>query len=375
MQGYDVDLRTIRIFYATLSTVFPHIETWQTETGDLLLICSKTPVRYDIDSMRSRLAAEPFRTAIANVWRTTDLEGVFSHYVGNETIAQTVMRYPGIPLNTDDRMLLEFAFARSRQSDSGISFNDLRRDAALAGADRPITHGALDWQSVEEQRIAMLVGYNGPTRQDDSMTREQSGLLQAFNGYVAANFDYALANWKSLAREPRHLGELALVAECLADRGDDSALPYIDQLHQILPTEAEAIRARLLWREKRIDQATATVQQCLKSLRVDPWPGSALVDRTLNLAVELMGAGSAADNGEETFRLLQEPFAVYNSDDTRLLALLRAGTVLDHGRSGRNVWHIVGGLEPNIPWTFGFLRMRSICYAAFEPDACRRCRK
>ena len=52
LQGYDVDLRTARIFYATLSTVFSHIETWQTETGDLLLICSKTPVRYDIDSMR-----------------------------------------------------------------------------------------------------------------------------------------------------------------------------------------------------------------------------------------------------------------------------------------------------------------------------------
>lgn len=368
MQGYDVDLRTIRIFYATLSTVFPHIETWQTESGDLLLICSKTPIRYDLDSMRSRLAAEPFRTAIANVWRTTDLEGVFSHYVGNEKIARTVMRYPGIPLNTDDRMLLEFAFARSRQSDSGISFDDLRRDAAFAGADRPIARGALDWQSVEEQRIAMLVGYNGPTRPDNSLPREQSGLFQAFNGYVAANFSYALANWTSLGREPRHLGELALVAECLADRGDDSALPYIDQLHKILPTEAEAIRARLLWREKRIDQATAAVQQCLKSLRVNPWPGPALVDRTLNLAVELMGAGSTADNGEETFHVLQEPFAVYNSDDTRLLALLRAGTVLDHGRSGRNVWQIVGGLEPNIPWTFGFLRMRSICYATFEPE-------
>ena len=177
MQGYDVDLRTVRIFYATLSTVFPHIETWQTQAGDLLLICSKTPVRYDIDSMRSRLAAEPFSTALANVWRTTDLEGVFSRYVGNERIAQTVMRYPGIPLNTDDRMLLEFAFARSRQSDSGINFNDLRRDAALVGADRPITGLALDWKSVEEQRIAMLVSYNGPTRQDDAMSEPTIGAL------------------------------------------------------------------------------------------------------------------------------------------------------------------------------------------------------
>jgi hypothetical protein len=237
VQGYDVDLRTVRIFYATLSTTFPHIETWQTQNGDLLLICSRTPIDYDVDSMRTRLAAEPFCTAAANVWRTTDLEGVFSHFLGNEKFAQTAMGYPGIPLNTDDRMLLEFAFARSRQSDSGINFNDLRRDAALVGADRPITRGALDWKSVEEQRIAMLIAYNGPTRQDDSMPKEQSGLLQAFNGYVAANFNYAWTNWKSLAREPRNLSELALVAECLADRGDDAARPYIDQLNKILPTD------------------------------------------------------------------------------------------------------------------------------------------
>jgi hypothetical protein len=278
------------------------------------------------------------------------------------------MRYPGIPLNTDDRMLLEFAFARSRLSDSGINFNDLRHEAALAGADRPVTRGALDWKSVEEQRIAMLVSYNGPTRPDDSMSGEQSKLLQAFNGYFAANFGYAWANWKSLAREPRNLGELALVAECLADRGDESALPYIDQLHKILPTEAQAIRTRLLWREKRIDLAGSTVEQCLKSLRVDPWPSPALVDRTLNLAIELMRADDGGGNREAIYRLLQEPLAVYNSDSSRMLALLRVSKLLDHGRTGPNVWHAVQALEPNIPWTFDFLRLRCDCYAAFEPS-------
>jgi len=367
MQGYDVDLRTVRIYYATLSAVFPHIETWQTESGDLLLICSKTPVRYDIDAMRSRLAREPYRTAVASVWRTTDLEGVFSHYVGNEKIARTVMRYPGIPLNTDDRTLLEFAFARSRHSDSGINFNDLRRDAAAVGADRPVTRGTLDWPSVEDQRIAMLIGYNGPTRADDSMSGDQARLLQAFNGSFAANFNYAWANWKSLAREPRNLAELALVAECLAERGDESALGYIDQLQKILPTEAQALRARLLWREKHLDRATVAIQQCLKSFRIDPWPSPALVDRTLNLAAELMEANEPGSKRAEIYRLLQEPFAVYNDDAARTLALLRVSKLLDHGQLGSNVLKIVQAFEPNIPWTFEFLRLRCECYASFKP--------
>jgi spermidine synthase len=368
LQGYDVDLRTARIFYATLSTVFPYIETWQTETGDLLLICSKTAVRYDIDAMRSRLATEPFRSATTNVWRTTDLEGVFSHYIGNPKMAGTVMRYRGIPLNTDDRMLLEFAFARSRQSDSGIDFNDLRHNAALALANRPDTKGTLDWKNVEEQRIAMLVAYNGPTRRDDSMSDEQAKLLQAFNGYLGGNFDYALTSWKTLGREPRHVGELALVAECLADRGDEAALPYIDQLSQVLPTEAEAFRARLLWREKRTDEATTAVQRCIKSLQIDPWPSPALLDRTLNIATDLLGADNMTDNGVETLRLLQKPFAVYNGDHTRMLAILRASTALDRGKPGRNVLRTVEALEPNIPWTLSFLQMRNSCYATFDSE-------
>lgn len=366
LQGYDVDLRTARIFYATLSTVFPCIETWQTETGDLLLICSKTTVRYDIDAMRSRLAAEPFRSATTKVWRTTELEGVFSHYLGNAKMAGTVMRYPGIPLNTDDRMLLEFAFARSRQSDSGIDFNELRHNAALALANRPVTMGELDWNNVEEQRLAMLVAYNGPTRRDDSMSDEQARLLQAFNGYLGGNFEYAWTSWKSLGRDPRHLGELALVAECLADRGDEAALPYIDRLSQVLPTDAEAIRARLLWREKRTGEAAAAAQRCVKSLQTDPWPSPALLERTLNIATDLIGTNNVAGNGAETLRLLQEPFAVYNGDHTRMLAVLRASTALDRGKPGRNVLRTVEALEPNIPWTLSFLRMRSRCYATFD---------
>ena len=368
MQGYDVDLRTVRIYYATLSAVFPHIETWRTESGDLLLICSQTPVRYNIDTMRARLGTEPYRTALPSVWRTTDLEGVFSHYIGNEKIARTVMRYPGIPLNTDDRMLLEFAFARSRHSDSGINFDDLRREAALVGADRPRTDGAVDWSRVEEERIAMAVNYNGPTPAGGSMSQEQAALLQAFNGYFAGNFDYAWAHWKSLGRAPHNLGELALVAECLADRGDESALPYLDQLQKILPSDALAIHARLLWREQRIDQAIDAVEQCLTALRIDPWPSSALVERTLNLASDLARTDRDEQRRAQIFGLLQQPFAVYNSEAARTIALLHVSQSLDKGRLGPDLWHTVAALEPNIPWTLDFLRLRCECYALFEPS-------
>jgi spermidine synthase len=366
LQAYDVDLRTVRIFYATFHSVFPHIETWQTQSGDLLLIGSKRPINYNIDSMRNRIALEPFRTALPNVWRTTDLEGVFTHYVANGKFASTVMQHPGIPLNTDDRMLLEFAFARNRQSDRGLNFSDLRRDAGLAEADRPIAYGELDWKSVEEQRVAMSVAYDGPIQPDGSMPEEQKRLLGALNSYATGDFAGAWNQWKSLAREPRNLIELAMVTECLADRGDEAALPYIDRLHTIQATEAEAMRVRLLWRENRIEQARIMMQTVLQSLRADPWPSPALIDRTLNIAVELVEADRANGEGQNIFHALQEPFAVYNSDGIRGTALLRTSMALDQGRAGKHVLHSVEALEPNVPWDFKFLKLRSTCYTAFN---------
>ena len=255
VQAYDMDLRTIQIFYATISSVFPQIETWQTQSGDLLLIASKDPITYEIDSLRSRIALEPFRGALAKVWRTTDLEGVFSHYVGNGKFARDAMQRTGVPLNTDDQMLLEFAFARNRGAGHHLSFDEMRRSARVLEADRPVARGELDWAKVEEQRNGMFLAYDHPTQPHSAMPGEQMTLVHALNSYAKDDLAGAWKNWKLLGRQPRNPIELTMVAECLADQGDEAALGYIDQLQAIGPTEAKAIRARLLWRQDRKEEA------------------------------------------------------------------------------------------------------------------------
>jgi hypothetical protein len=39
---------------------------------------------------------------------------------------------------------------------------------------------------------------------------------------------------------------------------------------------------------------------------------------------------------------------------------------LDHGHLGEHVLRSVEALEPNIPWDFKFLKIRSSCYTAFN---------
>ncbi len=366
LQAYEVDLRTIRIFYATFGSVFPHIETWQTQNGDLLLVGSKDPIRYDLDALRARIATEPFRTALPNVWQTTDLEGVFAHYVGNGKFARNMIQSTVVPLNTDDRMLLEFAFARNRQIEMSVSFSELRRDAAAAEANRPDALGHLDWKRVEDQRIGMLVSYDGPMKPEPGMTNEQARLLRTFDSYVANDFKGAREHWKAVGREPRNLRELMLVAESLADLGDESAAAYLDALRQTLPNVAEALRARLFGKQTRIEEARTALRNFVQALHADPWPNSDLVTRTLNSATDLLDRDNSSEEAIAIFHALETPFAVYSNNESREKALLRASMAIDGGKFGANVLRNVEALEPDVPWDLGFLRTRASCYRALK---------
>jgi spermidine synthase len=363
VQAYDIDLRTLRIFYATVSSVFPQIETWQTQSGDLLLLASKDPIKYDLDALRTRIVSQPFQSALTNVWRTTDLEGVFSHYVGNNQFAHQVMQRSGIPLNTDDRMVLEFAFARNRQTGHHLSFEEMRREAHLAAADRPTASGDLDWSKVEQQRYEMFVDSDHARQPEPWMSERQRAFAGALTNYAAGNLAGALENWKIYQGEPHTPIELMMVAESLAEQGSEDAARYIAQLENIDATAALALRARLAWQQNRREEARTTMGKALAALHSDPWPLRALISRTIDLAVEMVEQSNGGAD-PAIYAALQTPLAVYNNDEERMLALIRVAVILDRGVKGERVLRSVAAAEPNVPWNLGFLKIRSACYTA-----------
>ena len=156
VQMYEVDEQTIRTIYATLSSVFGHVETWQTQRGDLLLLSSAGPVSYDIPRLRARIAEEPYRSALAAVWRTADLEGLLAHYVAGPAVARDLAREQA--LNTDDRTLVEYAFARHLGLGRHFNIETVEQLARAWGEDRPrVTGGAVDWEWVTDQRLAFFI--------------------------------------------------------------------------------------------------------------------------------------------------------------------------------------------------------------------------
>src|SRR6185436_19155701 len=113
VQGYEIDAPTLRTIYATMAGVFPQVETWQTNSGDLALLAWTRPQAYSAVALRAQIEAEPYKSALANAWRATDIHGLLSHFLATDVVARTLAAAPRVEINTDDRNVVEFGLARS----------------------------------------------------------------------------------------------------------------------------------------------------------------------------------------------------------------------------------------------------------------------
>src|SRR6185369_1414299 len=113
VQLYEIDARTLDTVYATIASVFPHVEAWEAGGSDLVLVGSKRPLVHDSAALAARIETEPFKSALQAAWRAVDLEGVLAHFLANQQFTATMAGKAGVPINTDDRNVVEFGFARS----------------------------------------------------------------------------------------------------------------------------------------------------------------------------------------------------------------------------------------------------------------------
>lgn len=365
IQAYEIDDRTMQIFYRTLGSVFPNIESWQTTDSDLLLLASHQPVGYDVKSLRARLDEEPFKSALPDAWRAVGLEDFMAHYVGSQIVADTLQHLVSGPINTDDRTVIEFAFARSVNLINGFQLANLRASAHDAHADRPqFIEGEIDWSRVDDARLSM---YRALSRTDafrKTLLPEQQFRAAAFISYLDGDLAGALGYWRAQSEEPKTLSELALVAECLAGTGDSAALPYIEKLAEVLPLEAKAIEAEFLWRDRRPQEAVETLERFIRALREDPWPDHELIGRCLALTEVVANSDRGKIATKLLYNALRAPLCVFNNEPDRLGTRLSIGIYLDGDQPGEYTRAAIEAFEPHVLWTHKFLELRKVCYAA-----------
>ncbi|ATB33046.1 hypothetical protein MEBOL_006535 [Melittangium boletus DSM 14713] len=358
VQGYEVDARTVTSVYATLSTEFGAVETWQTMGGDLILLATEEPFRHDLERMRARLSQEPYRRALPSVWSTDELEGVLSRFIAGPALTRELTEGQEELINTDDLSYVEFAFARSvGRSRTGFSTSLLRNAGIRVGADRPeMARGSADWQRVEEVRA--FSGVEWPLAKRGDLNPDALKKTRAFaEAYGRGQYPEALRLWREGGGQPRGPLELRIVADLLSMHGDDAALPLLSRLDGTRPIDAELLRAQLNWTQGRLPEATQALERAFTQLRQTPWSNTLLLERTLRMIDAISGKDAAL--GRRLWAVMTEPFSNHRGESRR--RQIRVALAHSLGFSEFCV-DALASYEPYPPWNKHFLEMRARCY-------------
>src|SRR5262245_23087165 len=239
LQSYEVVPETVRAVYATLQTAFPTIESWFSRDRDLILAASAAPIAYDADALRARLAEEPFRSAMSDAWVTEGLEGFLSHYVARSSFVPALLAAGPSPRNTDNKNVIEFAFARSLGSQAAFDLDSARSLARERKEDSPpLSKGTADWNLVRRLRISTITADGVAPRERPDMTAEEIVQCRAQKAFLESHPELALDLWRGKPWEPAGPVELAVVSQALAEAGDEAAAGYIEKLSASRPLDA-----------------------------------------------------------------------------------------------------------------------------------------
>lgn len=319
VQSYEIDGKTIRTIYNTLGSVFPYIETWETEKNDLLFVCSREEIPYRVDVLRRRIKEEPFRTALTATWGATDLEGFLARYVAGAPFAKQIRKQDQDTdiINTDNRTLIEFAFARNLGKEQIFSPDILRIAAQEIRADRPpIRSGFVDWRLVAENAMLTVPLVNQEITLNPAMRGDKQQRALAFNQFLRSNLPAALDAWRKQSRQPGYPLELIMVAEASAEIGDNTVLTMAEKLRESWPVAIDAILARYFWRRGDRDQAVTRLVDFFTKVRTDPWVPTIVLDHALNLANEM--SWQQPDIARQMYTTLIDPFSVYMLNQKRM---------------------------------------------------------
>jgi hypothetical protein len=289
LQGYEVDVASLRTVLRTMRTVFPFVEIWQTQSDDLLLIASRAPRSYAIGKLRERLAREPYASALQRMWLVEGAEGFLSHFVASDRLSARLGEVLSPPLNTDDSTVLEYAFARQVGMTGSSMTEMLFYTSARSGDDHPDVEGAVDWNLVRELRGRSWLVQFGNVPVLPGLDQAALKRLRALElGCRERSFTQSLSAWGENQPDrpaPRDALETYMLANAYALKGDPLALQLASQLEQRgFSAEAHLVRGRSNLKANAAETAFAELDAGLEDLRRGP---IALCDTAADLLSQL----------------------------------------------------------------------------------------
>ncbi len=291
LQGYEVDASVVRTAYATLGQVFPSVESWQTQGGDLLLVASREPLVHDWRRVARRAAREPYRSALARVWGVEGAEGFYGAFLAGPGLGRAMARAAGVEINTDDHPVIEYGFARNLGRRGLFSIEQLAQLGASRGEDRPaFGPGELDdatWWRVVDAREARGVELGTLPVLPSDAPEALRARTRARQAVLDQRWPDAVRAWDAQDAEPRHPADVVGLAQAYAETGDARVLDLVPRLAAGSPAEAAGVEAILAARQGEGARAAQLLGRHFRALRDDPWIEGRLARSCLHLALAL----------------------------------------------------------------------------------------
>jgi spermidine synthase len=359
VQGYMVDTQTVRTIYTTLHSVFPYIEAWQAGPGDMVFICSMEKVKYSVPELRSRFEQATFKEAFMYSWGVTDLDGFMGHYLANQKMADLVaeQEMKNNRLNTDDRMLIEFGFARAAGTKNVFNLLDFRKVSAELGFNRPeISEGEIDWgKAMNGYYLTYKDSTLGSVMAENKQDEAKANAYLAFH---KGDFDNVLRNWLATELEPTYPMENIMVGEALASQGNEKAIAFALDLKDTFPADAAFILARYYYVTGDLEKSITYMEGGFKAVRVTPWAYRQVISRSLNLLSEIVGKENRY--ATRAFQAISQPFSVYVQDGARQRALMILAAELPVEGAAA----LINSIEPYVFYNEKMLDFREKVYKA-----------
>lgn len=378
LQAYEVDDETVALVLYTIRSVFPAVQLWRTRAKDLVLVCGKSANAFACDetSIRSRLAEPTIATGLSLAWRADDLPGALSHYVcGKKTIDHLLAARVG-PLNTDDRNLLEYAFAKTVGKQTYFSVQKLQQLAIELEDDLPIQISQSAKKQIAQRRLALELFLGGSISPASYGSPAEQAKAEAYSLYLDKEYDNAARQFLSLDIDPACSIDTLVFVHALAETGQPIPPRFLTVLSARHPAEVAAIQAISNWRvSTRQQQAPSTTSatklppaltrgefeeqfsSACKQLREDPWPSLQLLEDFLAVASEFADLDVKAS--QLVFQELSHPWAMSRMEDRRALTRY----IVSEQLAAKDTVAALAPLEPHVPWKHWFLEKRAAVYS------------
>ncbi|HEX5103429.1 MAG TPA: fused MFS/spermidine synthase, partial [Pirellulaceae bacterium] len=361
LQGYEIDRVAVRTVLCTLHEVFGHVEIWASRPNDLVLVCSRDPLDYPLPLLQSRIKEPAMREALRVGWRTTHLEGALAHFVANERYTAAVAHQRLGWINTDNRNVLEYSFARTVGRSLGFSVEGMREEARRQNANRPLAIDAgVDWEAVEDEKIAFHAGSGDRPLPAGLFAGERERRAAAVALIAQGDMAGGTVTWNQQSRAPTGLAEHLLLAMAYASTKDARAEPLIEKIRESSPLDADAIAGVLAVERQQYSEAGRLLTQVFQTLRTNPTGDLRAIELALirsTLVVE-----RDPSQAQRLYRALSQPFAVYQFDLRRRLSRW----ICAQHAGDAAMLETLAEFEPHVPWDRTFLQVRYAVYRRMQ---------